>query len=201
MKKIIFIAACCLLLGWWLVDYYQLNEKTEEEQVTTEAIEVSQDTLATLHPEYLPSIAIGSPAPDFAAPDTAGVIHRLSDYRGKCVILDFWASWCGDCRRETPALIALQKEFEDVKVNGADLQWIGFSFDDKDTAWRGYLRANPMPWPQVSNLKRTHQDSTFINYKLHWIPAFLLIDAEGSVAGSAITAIGLRQLLQKAAKQ
>ncbi len=198
MKKFI-IGFCCALLICWLVDYFLIEDV--EESVKVEKVETPQDTLAALHPEYLPSIAMGDAAPDFSALDTAGVIHRLSDYRGKYVVLDFWATWCGDCRREMPMLLDLYNDMQGQQLKGKDVQWLGFSFDDKDAAWRNFLQKHSVPWPQVSNLKRTREDSTFIAYQLNWIPAFFLIDTEGRVAGKAITAAGLRQILEAEMKE
>ncbi|MCQ2196354.1 MAG: TlpA family protein disulfide reductase [Bacteroidaceae bacterium] len=156
------------------------------------------DTLAANHPEYLPSLELGTQAPEIVARDTAGVEIRLSNYRGKYVILDFWATWCGDCRREIPMLKALYEDnaMQSIKEKN-DVKWLSFSFDDKEANWRNFLRKEQFPWPQVSNLKRTRDDDTFKAYQLHWIPAFIIIDPEGKIIGKAITAKGLeKELLQ-----
>lgn len=149
------------------------------------------DTLTTNHPEYLPTLQIGTAAPDIVANDTIGTEIKLSSFRGQYVILDFWATWCGDCRRETPALKELFAKEEYKTIAGKAVQWIGFSFDDNAQSWKNYLTKNQLPWPQISNLLRTRQDPTFKAYELHWIPAFFIIDPEGKIAGKAITALGL----------
>lgn len=151
-----------------------------------------EDTLTARHPEYLPSLSIGTIAPEITARDTSGVELRLSNFRGKYVILDFWATWCGDCRREVPGLKKLYEETHDSKIGDKAMQWLSFSFDNKENDWRSFLRKEQFPWPQVSNLKRTREDPTFNDYQLHWIPAFFILDPDGAIVAKAITAQGLR---------
>ena len=155
------------------------------------------DTLAANHPEYLPEIEVGAVAPDFAANDTLGQTIRLSDFAGKWVVVDFWASWCGDCRREMPEVIELFGEYDGQQIKGADIQFLSHSFDRAAENWKTYLNKENMPWPQISTLEPKWKDIQVTNdYGLHWIPAFIVISPDGKVAGKAITAKGLRQVLK-----
>lgn len=153
------------------------------------------DTLAQQHPEYLPGLNAGDIAPDFTAKDTLGGKHSLSDFKGKYVILDFWASWCGDCRREIPALKALYRDVNMLLINNTPMQWISYSYDITEDAWKGMLRKENFQWLQVSNLKKTRDDETYNAYKTKWIPAFFVIDPDGKVVANAITAEGLRKAI------
>ncbi len=155
------------------------------------------DTLSINHPEYLPSLNIGTVAPEIMACDTLGAQIRLSDYRGKYVVLDFWVTWCGDCRREVPMLKELFNNPNFKNIDNKEVQWLSFSFDNVESSWRNFLRKEQFAWPQISNLKRTREDPTFKAYQLNWIPACFVIDPEGKVVGKAITAKGLEEVLRK----
>ena len=145
--------------------------------------------------KYLPELKAGSKAPKLAAKDTLGNNVTLAQFKGKYVVLDMWATWCGDCRREIPALKQLHAETYDKTIGGKQIQWLSMSFDTDANAWKNILKKEQFTWPQISNLKSTKQDPTFNNWKLHWIPAFFVISPKGEIVGSAITADGLRDIL------
>lgn len=147
--------------------------------------------------ENEPSLKIGTIVPDFTAPDTNGTKHKLSELRGQYVVLDLWASWCGDCRRETPGLKALYEKYKDVKINDKQVTWVGVSFDKEETAWKNYLDKEQLPWLQLCTFKEWKKNPIAKAFDLQWIPTFYIIDDEGKVAGSAITATGLHAELQR----
>ena len=155
-----------------------------------------QDTLTVNHPEYLPSMKKGDIAPDFTANDTTGNSFSLSSYRGKYVVLDFWATWCGDCRKEIPHLKQLHKEYKNLCIDGIPVEWLSMSFDTNETAWKNVLKKEQFDWNQISILKSTREDPTFKLYSLHWIPAFFVIEPDGRIAGTAITTNGLRNIIE-----
>ena len=147
---------------------------------------------------YAPELKRGETAPELSAPTPEGKTISLADYKGKYVVIDFWASWCGDCRREIPALKELYTESRDWKVGKEQLpiEFLSVSFDFKREAWMALLDKEQFAWPQVSNLKNTREDPAYQACKLHWIPAFYVVCPEGKIVGSAITADELRSLLK-----
>lgn len=146
--------------------------------------------------KYLPLLNIGEEAPELCAKDINGTVINIRDFRGSYVVIDFWATWCGDCRREIPGLKALYDATKDKTIDGAGIKWIGFSFDFNAEAWQNMIEKEQLAWPQISNLKKTREDPTFNNWKLRWIPAFFVLGPDGKIIGKAITADGLAEVLK-----
>lgn len=122
----------------------------------------------------------GTAAPDFtlAAPD--GTKHALSSLRGSYVVLDFWASWCPDCRKDTPMLKELYSKY------GQTIKFVSVSFDDNKDNWTQYIEKNGMEWLNLSELKKWKQTDISKLYKIKWIPAMYLIDRQGQIILSTV---------------
>ena len=119
--------------------------------------------------------AINSIAPEIALPDTSGNIIRLSSLRGKIVLIDFWASWCGPCRRESPNMVKL---YETYHNQGFEI--FGVSLDQSRTNWLSAIESDGLSWIHVSDLKRW-QCQAGIDYGIRSIPSTVLIDKEGRI--------------------
>lgn len=147
--------------------------------------------------QYMPNLVPGSEAPDFEAPDILDNPVRLSDFKGKYVVLDFWATWCKDCRAEVPAM----KELYAVYSRRNDVQFLGVSFDTDKQSLLDYCIEKEIPWLQVCNGIKWKENPISIAYDLHWIPTMFLISPEGKVLGIAFTAAELRELLEQQEKE
>lgn len=127
----------------------------------------------------------GTKAPNFTLKTYDGRPVSLSDYRGKYVVLDFWATWCPDCRKDIPAMKELYNQFS---TRGVD--FIGISFDTDKEVWaKTFFEKYGMNWIQVSELKKWKK-GTFIDklYNISWIPTMYLIDPQGKVVlGTVLT--------------
>ena len=98
---------------------------------------------------FLPGKAvIGSMAPDFTLNDKNGKPVSLSQLRGKYVLVDFWASWCGPCRGENPNVVAVHNQFKDKNFT-----ILGVSLDDSKDSWLKAVEEDHREWLQVSDLK------------------------------------------------
>lgn len=118
---------------------------------------------------------IGSVAPDFTLPDTSGVNHSLSSLRGKYVLVDFWAGWCGPCMKEMPNV---KKLYADFKNKGFEI--MGVSLDKTRSSWTKAISTNNLSWIQVSDVK-FWQSLVVPLYNVSAIPYTVLLDKEGKI--------------------
>ena len=121
----------------------------------------------------------GQPATDFSLPQRDGTTLSLADYRGKVLVLDFWASWCAPCRASFPWMREFYKEYQSKGV-----EILGISIDAKRADWEKALDAEKLPWKQVLD-ERTgpYANSKVASiYNVLGIPHFVVIDREGKIA-------------------
>lgn len=125
--------------------------------------------------EGMSKAAIGKDFIDFTQNDVSGKPTSLSSYKGKYVLVEFWASWCGPCRAENPNLRAAYLKYHDKGFNV-----LGVSLDDKEDKWKKAVEKDDLPWAQVSDLKGW-QNSAAVQYGVRAIPANFLIDPSGKI--------------------
>ena len=125
---------------------------------------------------------VGSDYKDLAMKDTLGMPIKISDYvpKNKVTLVDFWASWCGPCRREIPNIIKLYNQYKD-KGLGA----VSVSFDERANDWRGAISDLHLPWPQMSDLKGWDSEGAKV-YGIMGIPYTLLIDQNGKILAKGL---------------
>lgn len=121
------------------------------------------------------SFIIGAEAPDFAQKTPEGEDLKLSDLRGKVVLVDFWASWCGPCRRENPNVVRMYEKYKD---KGFEI--LGVSLDKQEGRWLQAIEQDKLTWPQVSDLKGWQNEVAAL-YSVRSIPSTVLVDAEGKI--------------------
>ena len=132
---------------------------------------------------------IGKMAPDFSAKTPQGAVVSLKQSLGKVTIVDFWASWCGPCRKENPNVVALYNEFHEKGLN-----IIGVSLDKDLNKWNEAIAKDKITWTQVSNLKEW-QDPIAKLYGVEQIPTTFILDASGVVIAKDLSGEELRAKL------
>ncbi len=141
--------------------------------------------------ESLEQVAVGKAAPEFSAKSPEGKEIKLADFKGKYVLLDFWASWCGPCRQENPNIV---KIFHDFKSKNFTV--FGFSLDDDQTKWLNAIKADNLDWQHVSELKQWDAETARL-YNINAIPASFLIDPNGKIIAKNLRSEDLRKFLEK----
>ncbi len=114
----------------------------------------------------------GKPAFDMKLTDLEGHTHHLSEFKGKVLYLDFWATWCGPCLQESPHFEALSKEYV-----GKDILFIPISQDTNHKAWTDYLEAHEKNLPQYNSVDNT----AHTNWQIFYLPRFMVIDQDFNI--------------------
>lgn len=134
-------------------------------------------TLTAHAADESPSLKTGSPAPDFTAYAANGHATKLSDFHGKVVLVDFWATWCGPCREAMPRVEALHQKLKDLVVLGVCVSDEKKNFAD----WQAHPKV-PTTYTLLFDQAGRSDDSAIMNdYRLSEIPTFYLIGKDGKV--------------------
>ena len=147
--------------------------------------------------DSLVRFAVGAQAYDFEYVDPDGKNVKLSDFRGKLVLVDFWASWCGPCRQEMKSLLPIYNE-----LKGDDLEFISVSLDKREKDWRKMLEEEKLPWVMlwnkegftIGNEPNTIQKA----YGFYGIPFIVLIDKDGRILERGLRGEKVKEAILKA---
>ncbi|MBT8324680.1 MAG: TlpA family protein disulfide reductase [Winogradskyella sp.] len=137
------------------------------------------------------AVQIGKVAPSFSAPDPEGNMVSLEDVKGKVTIIDFWAAWCGPCRRENPNVVRVYNKYHDK-----GLEIIGVSLDgtrsqqDPKASWLAAIEADKLTWHHVSNLKHFAEPVAQL-YNINSIPATFILDENGTIVAKNLRGMAL----------
>lgn len=165
--------------------YTNLSERVKQSSLG----EKIRNTLATLR-----AVGKGEVAPDFTLQTPEGTDLSLSSLRGKCVLVDFWASWCGPCIKELPNL---KQVYEKYHEKGFEI--ISISLDDKKTNWTKAIEKHQIPWLHVSSLEGWKCPVAKL-YHVTGVPAMYLLDAEGRIVSDDARGEALEMEVEKLCK-
>lgn len=150
----------------------------------TEAAKTYAATLAKLK-----ATGLGQIAPEFSQNDAEGNPIKLSDFRGKYLLIDFWASWCGPCRGENPNVVKAYAKYHD---KGFEI--LGISLDSKKEAWIKAIADDKLSWKHVSDLKYWNNEVGVL-YAVRAIPQNFLLDPKGVIVGKNLRGEALNKKL------
>jgi thiol-disulfide isomerase/thioredoxin len=137
---------------------------------------------------------IGNKAPEIIGKSLGGTDLKLSSLQGKLVLIDFWAAWCGPCRRENPTVVAVYEKYKDSKFkNGNGYAVYSVSLDKNKSAWEQAIAADKLSWEfHVSDLMGWNSKFAGI-YGVRSIPSNFLIDGDGIIVGKNLRGPALEQ--------
>jgi peroxiredoxin len=137
---------------------------------------------------------VGSIAPDFSMNDTEGKPFSLNQLKGKYVLVDFWASWCGPCRAENPNVVAAYNKYKDKNFTV-----LGVSLDENKDKWLQAIKADNLTWKHVSDLKGW-ANATVKLYGYDGIPYNVLLDPQGKIISTSLRDAALQARLAEVLK-
>ncbi|QEC43298.1 TlpA disulfide reductase family protein [Pseudobacter ginsenosidimutans] len=143
-------------------------------------VSIRQLERAKKYSQYVESelaLSPGGMAPDFTVQDPGGNSWKLSDFRGKYVLIDFWASWCKPCRAAIPELTKVYNKYRD---KGFTI--LGVSIDKKASDWINAVETDKVPWKQGSDLQGEQGEVARL-YRVSYVPLLYLLDPEGRIIG------------------
>lgn len=136
-------------------------------------------------------LAIGQPAPEIELPDTNNQMVKLSDFKGKVVLIDFWASWCAPCRKESPNMVKYYEKYHDM-----GFEILSVSLDKQKSDWMRGIHEDKLFWTHISDL-RLWKSVAAKTYGVSSIPFTVLVDEKGNIIATNLRGAELEQKLDE----
>jgi peroxiredoxin len=152
-----------------------LNKRFPASKLSKDFTAKVNQMIATPDQQEARGIQVGATAPEIVLPTSGGKEVTLSSFRGKYVLVDFWASWCGPCRGENPNVVAAFNKYKDKNFT-----ILGVSLDNDKDKWESAIKKDNLTWTHISDLKGWESIAAR-DYQVQSIPANFLVDPQGKI--------------------
>ena len=151
--------------------------------------------------DIVEGINLGNKAPEIMMPSPKGNVITLSSLRGKLVLIDFWASWCGPCRAENPTVVSAYNKYHEQKFkNGNGFEILSVSLDQNELAWAKAIEKDQLVWPyHVSDLQGW-SNAAALRYGVNSIPTNVLVNGEGIIIAKNLRGEALEKAISSQLK-
>lgn len=174
---------------------YSVMDLMPEKLVVSSYLTLNKDARENHYGKFIKynidSLFINGTAPDFVQSDTSGNVVNLHNYRGKYLLLDFWASWCVPCRAENPNVLMAYQKFKE-----RNFDVLAVSVDKDRKLWLDAIKADRLPWTQISDLQ-AFSNQVALKYRINQVPSNYLISPDGKIIAKDLRGKALIETLER----
>ncbi len=177
--------------------------KSKKETTTLASnTDVDKIKVSSVKVDAVEGINLGNKAPEIMMASPKGNVITLSSFKGKLVLVDFWASWCGPCRAENPAVVAAYNKYHSLEFkSGKSFEILSVSLDQNEVAWVKAIEKDQLIWPyHVSDLQGWN-NAAAARYGVNSIPTNVLVDANGIIIAKNLRGEALESMLESQLKK
>lgn len=154
-------------------------------------------TVSSVKIDVVEGINLGNKAPEIMQASPKGNVITLSSFKGKMVLVDFWASWCGPCRAENPAVVSAYNKYHALNFkNGKGFEILSVSLDQNGVAWEKAIEKDQLLWPNHVSDLQGWGNAAALRYGVNSIPTNVLVDGNGIIVAKNLRGTDLEKALE-----